>query len=271
MSQSLARGLALLRGLADGPRSLDDLAAELGVHKTTVLRLLRVLEDDRFVHRDGDHRFHLGSRLFELSGAALDQRGVRRVAAPHLARLNDRTGQTVHLGVYEGGEVVYLDKYDSRHAVRMYSRVGLPMPLHATAIAKVLLADLPEARRRAVAAAIEYTPFTPNTLTGPDALLAELDRVAARGYAVDDAEHETFIHCVAAPVRDASGRVVAAASVSVPDLAPLAPEHVTDLLPDLLEAAAAISADFGHRPRPDRSGAHHPETKHPETKGNQYA
>ncbi|QXJ23250.1 IclR family transcriptional regulator [Actinomadura graeca] len=244
MSQSLGRALVILGELGEGPRTLDELAAKVGVHKTTVLRLVRTMEGERFVHRDGDHRFHLGSRLFALAGAALEQRGVRGVAAPHLARLNEATGQTVHLGVYEGGDVVYLDKYDSRHAIRMYSRVGLRMPLHATAIAKVLLADLPEQRRRRVAGEIEYTPFTGRTITGPRELLDELSRVARQGHAFDDAEHETFIRCVAAPVRDATGRVVAAVSISVPEVV-LGRDEVLALLPDLLATTRAISADCG--------------------------
>ncbi|MUN35810.1 IclR family transcriptional regulator [Actinomadura litoris] len=248
MSQSLARALAILGDLGEGPRTLDELAAKVGVHKTTVLRLLRTMEEERFVHRDADHRFHLGAGLFALAGAALEQRGIRDIAAPHLARLNDATGQTVHLGVYEGGDVVYLDKYDSRHAIRMYSRVGLRMPLHATAIAKVLLADLPEPRRRRAAAEIDYVPFTEHTITGPDALLEELARVAGQGYAMDDAEHETFIRCVAAPVRDASGRVVAAVSISVPEVV-LSRDDVVALLPDLLATTRAISADCGHTER----------------------
>ena len=245
MSQSLRRALTILGELGDGPRGLDELAATIGVHKTTVLRLLRTMEAEGFVHGDAGHRYHLGSRLVALAGAALEERGVRSVAAPHLARLNDATGETVHLGVYEGGSVVYQDKYDSRRAIRMYSRVGLSMPLHATAIAKVLLADLPEPHRRRVAREIEYTRFTDNTLTGPAALLAELDRVAAQGYALDDAEHETFIRCVAAPVRDATGRAVAAVSVSVPAVVQDR-DGVLALLPGLLDTVRAVSADCGH-------------------------
>ncbi|WUH99143.1 IclR family transcriptional regulator [Spirillospora sp. NBC_00431] len=245
MSQSLGRALVILGELGEGPRTLDELAAEVGVHKTTVLRLLRTMEAGRFVYRDADHRFHLGSRLFALAGAALEQRGIRDVAAPHLAHLNDTTGQTVHLGVYEGGNVIYLDKYDSRHSIRMYSRVGLSMPLHATAIAKVLLADLPEPRRRRAAEEIEYTPFTEHTITGPSQLLDELSRVAEQGYALDDAEHETFIRCVAAPVRDATARVIAAVSISVPEVV-LNRDEVLALLPVLLETVQAISTACGH-------------------------
>ena len=244
MSQSLSRAMRILAELAESPRSLDELAETLDVHKTTVLRLLRTLEEDRFAFRDAAFRYHLGAGLFALSSRALEQRPVRAAAASHLAELNLATGQTVHLAAYEGGEVVYIDKYDSRHPVRMYSRIGLRAQLHCTAVAKVLLADLPVRQRQAVAASIEYPVMTPNTLTGPEALLAELARVAEQGYAVDHAEHETFINCVGAPIRDASGRVVAAASISVPDLV-LDFEQVLALLPDLLKTTAAISADCG--------------------------
>jgi DNA-binding IclR family transcriptional regulator len=244
MSQSLGRAVRLLTELAEGPRSLDDLATLLTVHKTTVLRLLRTLEEDRFVYRDAEYRYHLGTGLFALSSRALEQRPVRAAAAAHLAALSRETGHTVHLAAYEGGEVVYIDKYDSRHPVRMYSRIGLRARLHCTAVAKILLAGLPERERRTVVEAIGYEAMTPNTLTGPDALLAELAQVAEQGYAVDHGEHETFINCVGAPIRDASGRVVAAASISVPDVL-LDYAQVLALLPDLLKTAAAISADCG--------------------------
>ncbi|MBR7825524.1 IclR family transcriptional regulator [Actinospica sp. MGRD01-02] len=256
MSQSLSRALRLLNELGEGPRSLDDLAALLDVHKTTVLRLLRTLEGDRLVFRDAAYRYHLGAGLFALSSRALEQRPVRATAAPHLAALNRETGHTVHLAAYEGGEVVYIDKYDSRHPVRMYSRIGLRARLHCTAVAKVLLAGLPEAERRAVAGSIEYEAMTPNTLTGPEALLAELSRVAEQGYAVDHGEHETFINCVGAPIRDAGGRVVAAASISVPAVL-LDFEQVLAVLPDLLKTTAAVSADCGWHEHPIKKAEHH--------------
>jgi DNA-binding IclR family transcriptional regulator len=253
MSQSLGRALQLLTELAEGPGSLDELAETVGVHKTTVLRLLRTLEEDRLVYRDAAFRYHLGAGLFALSSRALEQRPVRAAAAPHLAALNRETGHTVHLAAYEGDEVVYIDKYDSRHPVRMYSRIGLRARLHCTAVAKVLLAGLPQRERRAVAEAIEYERLTPNTITTPEALLAELARVAEQGHAVDRGEHETFINCVAAPIRDASGRVVAAVSVSVPDVL-LEFEQVLALLPGVLATAAAASADCGWHAAPSPTG-----------------
>ncbi|MFC6706239.1 IclR family transcriptional regulator [Flexivirga alba] len=129
MSQSLARALQLLERLADGGQSLDELAQSLEVHKTTVLRLLRTMEDDRFVRRDDNHRYFLGSRLFELGTTALEQRTIRDIALPHLESLGRQTGgQAVHLAAYESGRAVYIAKVESTSSVRMYSRVGLVAP-----------------------------------------------------------------------------------------------------------------------------------------------
>jgi DNA-binding IclR family transcriptional regulator len=115
-------------------------------------------------------------------------------------------------------------------------------------VAKVLLSDLPEPRRREVARSIDYVPLTANTITTPDAYLAELDRVRAAGYAVDNAEHEDFIHCVAAPIRGARGEVVAAVSMSVPKVL-LDFDGLLGHLPDLLATARAASVECGWSPR----------------------
>lgn len=244
MSQSLARALDLLVLLGEGGRSLDTLAAEIGVHKTTVLRLLRTLEDERFVYHDADHRYYLGSRLFALADTSLGQRRVVEVAGPHLRALSRRSGgQTVHLAAYESGTVVYIDKVESTHAIRMYSRVGLPAALHCTAVGKVLVGALPERSRNAVLETLEYPRLTANTITDRASYEAELTLVRDRGWAEDHAEHETFINCIGAPVRDTDDRVVAAVSISVPDMI-LSHEQVLDLVPDLLETTAAIHRGF---------------------------
>jgi DNA-binding IclR family transcriptional regulator len=243
MSQSLGRALQILASLGEGDRSLDQLATELDVHKTTVLRLLRTMEAERFVRRDEAHRYRLGSRLFALADAAREQHVVREVAAPHLRGLNQKTGQTVHLAAWENGEVVYVDKLDSVRSVRMYSQVGVPAALHCTAVGKVLLAAQPKRQREALLASLDYHAFTPRTITEPDALRDELDEVRAQGWAQDRAEHESFINCIGAPVRDHNGRVVGAVSISVPDVL-LNYEQVLELLPDLLATTKAISADY---------------------------
>jgi DNA-binding IclR family transcriptional regulator len=243
MSQSLGRALRILASLGEGDRSLDQLASELDVHKTTVLRLLRTMEAERFVRRDESHHYRLGSRLFALADAAREQHVVREVAAPHLRQLNQKTGQTVHLAAWENGEVIYVDKLDSVRSVRMYSQVGVPAALHCTAVGKVLLAAQPKRQREALLASLDYHPFTPQTITEADALRNELDEVRAQGWAQDRAEHESFINCIGAPVADHNGRVVGAVSISVPDVL-LNYDQVLELLPDLLATTKAISTDY---------------------------
>jgi DNA-binding IclR family transcriptional regulator len=244
MSQSLDRALTLLSGLAEGAKTLDQLAEEIGVHKSTVLRLMRTLESHHLVRREGPRHYRLGSALFDLANRALEDRDVRRSAESALAALNERTGHTVHLATYEDGEVVYIDKYEGRHSVRMYSRVGKRAPLHCTAVGKVLVAALGPARRAEVAGSLEFTPLTANTITSAEDYLAELAAVAERGYAVDNAEHEDFIHCVAAPIRGDGGAVLAAVSVSVPKVL-LDYDGLLALVPDLLAAAEEASVHSG--------------------------
>lgn len=244
MSQSVSRALAILGELGGGPKSLEDLAVTLGVHKSTVLRLLQTLEADRFVRRDGRHQFSLGSRLFELGTASLHQHQIRDVAMPHLQELGRATGgQAVHLAMLENTQPVYIGKVESTNAVRMYSRIGLPAPLHATGVGKVLASELPERRLAEALAATDFHAFTANTITEPAAFREVLQTVRERGWAEDSSEHESFINCIAAPLRDASGAIVAAVSISVPDVT-LSRDEVHELLPQLLETTAAIEKDW---------------------------
>ncbi len=247
MSQSLVRALGLLSQLAQRPATLDELASTSDVHKTTVMRLLHSLESEHFLVRNGAGEFQLGRKFFELSSQALEQRDIRAVARPHLAALNNATGHTVHLAQMEGAEVVYIDKLESRHPVRMYSRIGLTAALHSAAVAKVILADLPPARQEEIAAGLDYVKMTENTITSPRELLAELAQVREQGWAQDRSEHESFVHCVAAPIRDASGRVVAAASFSVPVVL-LDHAGLLNLLPALTAGTQAASKDLGWVP-----------------------
>lgn len=247
MSQSLIRALDLLTQLAEQPATLDELASKASVHKTTVMRLLHALEEEHFLSRTPDGKFQLGRKLFELSSLALEQRDIRQVARPHLARINEETGHTVHLAQLEGSEVVYVDKFESHHPVRMYSRIGLTAALHSAAVAKVILADMPRTRQEQIANSLDYVRMTENTLLTPASLLNELRQVSQQGWAQDKSEHESFVHCIAAPIRDSSGRVVAAASISVPVVL-LDYEQLLKLLPVLITGTSATSRDLGWTP-----------------------
>ncbi|UQX02729.1 IclR family transcriptional regulator [Streptomyces sp. RerS4] len=255
MSQSVERALLILPALARGPVGLGEVAAGLDVHKSTALRLLRTLHAHGFVYRQPDGRYRLGARLFALAAEAVEGLDVREIAHPHLVDLNAATGHTVHLAVHQDDEVIYIDKVESRYPVRMYSRIGKPVPLTVAAVAKLLLADLPEAERQALAGRIDYPRHTSRSTPDAEAFLRELALVREQGWASDLGGHEEFINCVAAPVRGPNGRVVAALSVSAPNVVVTAAE-LLELLPLVRRTADAVSQDYSGIPRPTGTQEH---------------
>ncbi|MER6439715.1 MULTISPECIES: IclR family transcriptional regulator [unclassified Streptomyces] len=252
MSQTVDRALSILPLLAEGPADLGQVADRLGVHKSTALRLLRTLHEHGLVHRQSDQRYRLGARLFALAQEAVENLDIREIAHPHLVRLNEQCGHTVHLAVYEDDEVLYIDKVESRYPVRMYSRIGKPVAITVAAVAKLLLADLPEAERRALTDKLDYPLYTARSTPNAAAFRKELATVREQGWATDLGGHEESINCVAAPVRGADGRVSAAMSVSAPNVVVTAEELLT-LLPLVRRTADAISRDYSGKPPKDPS------------------
>ncbi|MBQ0846783.1 IclR family transcriptional regulator [Streptomyces sp. BH-SS-21] len=253
MSQTVDRALSILPLLAEGPADLGQVADRLDVHKSTALRLLRTLHEHGLVYRQSDQRYRLGARLFALAQEAVENLDVREIAHPHLVRLNENIGHTVHLAVHEDGEVLYIDKVDSRYPVRMYSRIGKPVAITVAAVAKLLLADLPDPERRAFAEKLDYPMYTARSTPSAPAFLRELDKVGEQGWATDLGGHEESINCVAAPIRGTDGRVVAAMSVSAPNVVVTADELLT-LLPLVRRTAEAISAEYsGKNPTKEHS------------------
>ncbi|MEW1628359.1 IclR family transcriptional regulator [Streptomyces sp. NPDC089173] len=243
MSQTVDRALSILPLLAQGPADLGQVAERLGVHKSTALRLLRTLHEHGLVYRQQDQRYRLGARLFALAQEAVENLDVREIAHPHLVELNDRCGHTVHLAVYEEQEVLYIDKVESRYPVRMYSRIGKPVAITVAAVAKLLLADLTEPERRAIAEKLDYPVYTSRSTPNAAAFLKELAVVREQGWATDLGGHEESINCVGAPIRGADGRVVAAMSVSAPNVVVTAEELLT-LLPLVRRTAETISREY---------------------------
>ncbi|MEV6005256.1 IclR family transcriptional regulator [Streptomyces sp. NPDC051976] len=253
MSQTVDRALSILPLLAEGPAGLEQVAARLEVHKSTALRLLRTLHEHGLVYRQEDGRYRLGARLFALAQQAMETLDIREIAHPHLVALNEKTGHTVHLAVYEQGEVVYIDKVDSRYPVRMYSRIGKPVAITVAAVAKLLLADLPEPERRTVAERLEYPRYTAKSTPDAAAFLTELATVREQGWATDLGGHEESINCVGAPLRGADGRVCAAMSVSAPNVV-VSADELLHLRPLILRTAAAVSRDLsGTAPTKEQS------------------
>ena len=242
MSQTVDRALQVLEFLSEDDRDLSDVAALLSVHKSTALRLLQALEARGFVRHDENHVYRLGSKIFQLASSALAGLDIRSIAAPHLRRLSELTQQTVHLAAFDGNEVFYIDKFESQKTVRMYSRIGAPAPLYCTGVAKAILSQLPSGQQKSIADKISFTRHTERTIVTPAALLDELATAKQQGFAMDDREHEDFLHCVAVPLSLRGGTTVHGISLSAPTIL-LDRDQLLEQVPLLKKAAAAISAD----------------------------
>lgn len=212
------KALWLLRMLADlsgknGVR-LVDLVEQLGYPRPTAYRTLRTLKEHGFVTQDHDGApYRLGGRIMALGMKALGTLDLREIARPELQQLSQDFGVTAHLAVLEEDEVVYIDKIESSHPIRIASGIGWRGKLHCTALGKAMMAEAgPNVRSRAIAAGLVRK--TKWTITTIDKLDKELTRVRAQGYAVDRQENEPEICCVASAIKDHSGKVVGGISMS---------------------------------------------------------
>lgn len=243
MIETVDRALRVLELLGEEPKTLEQLSKPLGVHKSTVLRVLQTMEARGFVSRFERNRFGLGSAVYHLASEGMAQHHVIGMARPHLIRLNYRTSQAVLLAVMENDQVIFVDLVEAKHNLQVRTAIGISVPLHASAAAKVLMAAVPKHTRLGWLRELEYTPFTPATLKDATDYASELDRVIECGYALERGEQEPFINGLAAPIRDATGKIVAAVSILVP--APVLPyADLLELIPDLLATADQITAEY---------------------------
>jgi len=150
VSQTVERAISIVEHLARRPATLIEVTAELGVHKSTALRLLQTLEGAGFARRQTDGLYTVGVRLISIAYSALESLDLREVARPHLTPLNQKYGHTVHLASFVDGVVIYIDKYEGRSSIRMYSRVGKTVDFHSSGVGKVILANLDPALRETV-------------------------------------------------------------------------------------------------------------------------
>jgi DNA-binding IclR family transcriptional regulator len=195
--------------------SLGELTAAIGLHKSTVHRLLMVLEGHGLVDKSPLHaRYRLGMKLFELGNRAVATLNLRERARPRLEWLVTHTSETVHLSFLDRGEMLYIDQLEPKHSVPIFTTVGKRVGVHCSAAGKAVLACMPELAARDILQQRGMAPRTPHTFTSPDALIADLELTRARGYALDHEEAEEGIHCIAAPIFDCSGKANAAISIS---------------------------------------------------------
>jgi DNA-binding IclR family transcriptional regulator len=246
--QAVDRAIAILKSfsLERPERGVAELSRELGLHKSTVSRLMQTLERGGLLARNPEtKRYRLGIELIGLASQVAGYMDVQQVARPFLQRLAEDCQESVNLAVLEGGQVMNLEQFvPPARQVKNIGRVGRRMCAHCTAAGKAMLAYLPPGRLDRVLAG-DLLRFTVRTITDPDKLRQELAEIPSRGYAVAQEELEDGLNAVAAPIKDHTGRVIAAAAIAGPAYRVL-PEMFSHLAVQLVEVTGQISRQLGY-------------------------
>jgi DNA-binding IclR family transcriptional regulator len=214
-AQTLDRGLQVLEAVARAGTAVSaaEAAASVGIDRTVAHRLITTLSARGYLQRDRGGRYRLGPTCLALASVTSD---LRNLARPFLETLHRTTGETVHLVVLSGHDVVFIDGIEGAHALRVATRTGRVLPAHSTSVGKAWLAALSSQRFDGLYAASELEPVTPRTTRDLAALRRELDVIRKRGYATSSGESESGIGSIGVAVRDAAGEPRAAISVALP-------------------------------------------------------
>lgn len=248
---SVANAARVLRAFTATEREwgVSDLARRIGIAKSTAHRLLATLTDEGLLEQDVETgRYRLGLAVFDLA-AAVQTHDLHEAVLTPMTELRNRTGETVHVGVLDGREVVYIERLDSPNTLRLFLEVGRRSSAHCTGCGKALLAFAPTKQVDRLLKGWKLPRITPHTLTTEAALRGDLEIVRHRGYACNRRESEVGVISFAAPIRDRSGRTVAAISVAGP-AERLEPDELR-FAHATMEAAALITRRLGHRDRAD--------------------
>jgi DNA-binding IclR family transcriptional regulator len=247
--QVLERAVDILQVLSEESHELGagEVAERLSLHKSTIHRLLMVLDQHRLIRRNADTgKYALGLRLFEFGTRAVRGLQLREQAQPYLDRLARETGETAHICVFDNGEMVSIAYAEGSRSLRIPATVGRRTPAYCSAVGKAMLAFLPESALDDVLART-LRACTSKTLVTRQALAADLRQVRIRGYAVDDEEVEKGLRCIGGPVWNYTGEVVAAISVAGPAFR-ITKSRVAAVARAVLATTRGLSTELGYRP-----------------------
>jgi len=241
--ESLARGLTVLTAFGEGRAelTLTEVAQATGLARATARRALITYEHLGLIATSGDRRFALTPRVLSLGFPPLSRTTLPDLALPHLTALASRIHESASLAILVGDEIQYTARVATSRVMSVNIAVGTRFPAYATALGRVLLADRPPAERPHLG---ELRALTPRTLTDPVALEAALETVRSQGYALVDEELEAGLRSIAVPVRDRTGRVVAALNTATHVTGRTVEEYVRDILPELTVTAERVEADL---------------------------
>lgn len=245
---SVLKVFGILQALGDEREiGITELSQRVMMSKSTVYRFLQTMKSLGYVAQEGEsEKYALTLKLFELGAKALQNVDLIRIADIQMRILSNLTRETIHLGSLDEDSIVYIHKIDSMYNLRMYSRIGRRNPLYSTAIGKVLLAWRDREEAREILADVVFTHSTSRTAANAEALLPELDLVREQGFGEDNEEQEEGLRCIAVPIFDRFGVVIAGLSISFPTMR-FSEDSKSDYVSMLHDAARNISRQIGYQ------------------------
>ncbi|MBV7506683.1 IclR family transcriptional regulator [Bacillus sp. sid0103] len=247
--QSLERALTILNKLSEYPDGIQitRLSEQVGLTKGTLHRLLATLANMNYVVKDEEtDKYKLGLQVLFLSRNLLNHSNIVTMAKPYLEKLSQEVNETVHLCIEDRGEVIYIDKIESNQTIRMYSRIGSRAPMYSTAVGKILLSDMSPNQFEDIVSNITFIPKTPTTITSKEEFIKEIEKVKVQGYALDNAENEEVLRCIASPIFDHKGKIIASFSISGPNNRVTMDLINHSLIDKMKQYSIAISRNLGY-------------------------
>lgn len=247
--QSLERAFNLLDILSEYPEGIQitRLAEKVNLSKSTVHRLLATLINMNYVLKDPEtEKYKLSYRIIYLSRNLINNIDIIPVAKPFLEALSENINETIHLCIEDMGEVMYVDKIESNQTIRMFSRIGSRAPMYCTGVGKVLLSGMDPTTYQNTVDKIEFVSKTPRTISSKELLNEEIELIKKQGYGLDDVENEEGIRCIAAPIIDSQGKIIASFSISGPTTRMTMERVNNELVAKVKETSMKISRQLGY-------------------------
>ncbi|HKQ30589.1 MAG TPA: IclR family transcriptional regulator [Burkholderiales bacterium] len=249
--QSIGRAFSILEAISASTEGigLAELSKQVGLHNSTAFHLVKTMLDLGYARQDPEtKRYFIGHKLFGLAAGANNEANLVFVAGPILQDLTRLSGETCHIAVFAGDEVMTIAKSEGPATIRMTERLGAARPAYCTAIGKALLASLSQGQLDDYLKRVEMRSFTPKTIVDPARLRREVEGIRQAGVAIDDAEFNVEARCIAAPVFDFTGRIVAAIGISGPAWR-ITPDSTFRLGKIVSDCAFRLSSELGHHLR----------------------
>jgi DNA-binding IclR family transcriptional regulator len=243
--KTIQKAFRLLEVLADKqPAKPSTLVQELRLPRSNIYRLLATLQEMGYVEKDSGSRYRLGFKMFAIGNTVREVNQLSEIARPYMGRLAEISQENVNLAIMYDQRVLYIDKIESQHYLKLDQPIGKTDPLHCTALGKVLLSSLDDLELEVFLKSKNLVPFTKNTITDPEVLEGVIRNVRKQGYAIDLEELSEGIYCIGAPIRDHTNGVVAAISISGPTVR-LTKQKIEELKAPLIEATLEVSKKMG--------------------------